>query len=40
MRIALVTRELYPYVGGGIAPIVAAAARQLVEIAEVTVVTE
>ena len=29
MRIALVARELYPFVGGGIAPIVAAAARLL-----------
>jgi glycogen(starch) synthase len=39
VRIALVSREVYPYVGGGIAPIVAAAARQLSEIAEVTLVT-
>ena len=39
MRIALVSRELYPYAGGGIAPIVAAAARELAGIAEVTVVT-
>ena len=39
MQIALVSRELYPYAGGGIAPIVAAAARELAEIAEVTVVT-
>ena len=39
MRIALVSRELYPYIGGGIAPIVTAAARALSEIAEVTVVT-
>jgi glycogen synthase len=39
MRIALVSRELYPYVGGGIAPIVAAAARLLASIAEVTVFT-
>src|SRR5918999_225395 len=39
MRIALVSRELYPYVGGGIAAIVAAAARLLSTIAEVTVVT-
>jgi glycogen(starch) synthase len=39
MRIALVSRELYPYVGGGIAPIVAAAARLLSTIADVTVVT-
>lgn len=33
------SRELYPYIGGGIAPIVAAAARALSEVAEVTVVT-
>src|SRR3954447_1869268 len=39
MRIAFVAREVYPYVGGGIAPIVAAAARQLSSVAEVTVVT-
>lgn len=39
MRIALVSRELAPYTGGGIAPIVAAAARELAQIAEVTVVT-
>jgi glycogen synthase len=39
MRIALVSRELYPYVGGGIGAIVAAAARLLSTIAEVTVVT-
>jgi len=39
VRIALVSRELYPYIGGGIAPIVTAAARDLSEIAEVTVVT-
>jgi glycosyltransferase involved in cell wall biosynthesis len=39
MRIALVAREFYPFMGGGIAPIVAAAARQLAEAAEVTVVT-
>lgn len=39
MRIALVSRELHPYAGGGIAPIVAAAARLLSEIAEVTLVT-
>jgi glycogen(starch) synthase len=39
VRIALVSRELYPYVGGGIAPIVAAAARQLSASHEVTVVT-
>lgn len=40
MRICLVSRELYPYVGGGIAPIVTAAAAQLAEVAdEVVVVT-
>ena len=39
MRVALVAREFYPFVGGGIAPIVAAAARYLAEVAEVTVVT-
>jgi glycogen synthase len=39
VRIALVSREVYPYVGGGIAPIVTAAARLLSTIAEVTVVT-
>jgi glycogen synthase len=39
VRIALVSRELYPYIGGGIAPIVAAAARELADVAEVTVVT-
>jgi glycogen synthase len=39
MRVALVARELYPFVGGGIAPIVAAAARELSAIAEVTLVT-
>lgn len=39
MRICLVSRELYPYIGGGIAPIVAAAARALSGIAEVTLVT-
>ena len=39
MRIALVSRELYPYIGGGIAPIVTQAARDLSEIAEVTVFT-
>ena len=36
MRIALVSREIHPYVGGGIAPIVTAAAGLLSEIAEVT----
>lgn len=39
MRIALVSRELHPYVGGGIAPIVAAAARQLAAVADVQVFT-
>jgi len=39
VQIALVSRELYPYVGGRIAPIVTAAARELSRIAEVTVVT-
>src|SRR4029079_11952963 len=39
MRVAFVAREIYPYVGGGIAPIVAAAARQLSTVADVTVVT-
>jgi glycogen synthase len=39
MRVALVAREFYPFIGGGIAPIVAAAARQLAAVAEVTVVT-
>ena len=39
MRIAFVAREIYPYVGGGIAPIVAAAARQLAAVADVTIVT-
>ena len=39
MQIALVAREFYPFTGGGIAPIVAAAARQLAAVAEVTVVT-
>ncbi len=39
MRIALVSREIHPYVGGGIAPIVTAAARLLSEVAEVTLFT-
>jgi glycogen synthase len=39
LRIALVAREVYPYVGGGIAPIVAAAAQHLSEIADVTIIT-
>lgn len=39
MRVALVSREVYPYIGGGIAPIVTATARLLCGIAEVTLVT-
>ncbi len=39
MRIAFVARELYPYVGGGIAPIVAAQARLLSQVAQVTLFT-
>ncbi len=39
MRVALVSRELYPFIGGGIAPIVAATARELASIADVTIVT-
>ena len=39
MRIAFVARELYPYVGGGIAPIVAAQARVLSKVADVTLFT-
>lgn len=39
MRIALVSRELHPYVGGGIAPVVAGLARTLRPHAQVTVVT-
>jgi glycogen synthase len=39
MRVALVAREFYPFVGGGIAPIVAAASRYLASVADVTVVT-
>ena len=39
MRIALISREIHPYVGGGIAPIVTAAAGLLSEIAEVTLFT-
>jgi glycosyltransferase involved in cell wall biosynthesis len=39
VRVALVSRELYPFTGGGIAPIVAAAARQLSGAAEVCLVT-
>jgi glycogen synthase len=36
---ALVSRELYPFTGGGIAPMVAATAELMSEIADVTVVT-
>jgi glycogen synthase len=39
VRIALVSREIHPYVGGGIAPIVTAAAGLLSEIAAVTLFT-
>ena len=39
MRVALVSRELYPLGGGGIGQFVAAAARLLSQIAEVTVLT-
>jgi glycogen synthase len=39
MQIALVSRELHPYTGGGIAAIVAATARTLSEAFDVTVVT-
>jgi glycosyltransferase involved in cell wall biosynthesis len=39
VRIALVSREVYPYIGGGIAPIVAAAAKLLTQVGEVTLVT-
>jgi glycogen synthase len=39
VRLALVAREFYPFIGGGIAPIVAAAARQLARLGEVTVFT-
>ena len=39
MRVAFVSRELHPYIGGGIAPIVSAAARMLSQQAEVTVFT-
>ncbi len=39
MRIALVSREVYPFVGGGLGAFVAAAARLLSSVAEVTVVT-
>jgi glycosyltransferase involved in cell wall biosynthesis len=39
VRIALVSREIHPYVGGGIAPIVTAAAGLLSEVAEVTLFT-
>src|SRR5262245_6476499 len=39
MRVALVSRELHPFVGGGIAPIVRATASVLSEEADVTLVT-
>ena len=39
MRVALVSREVYPLGGGGIGQFVAAAARLLSQIAEVTVFT-
>ena len=39
MQIALVSREIHPYIGGGIAPIVTAAATLLSEVADVTLVT-
>jgi len=39
LRIALVSREVYPFVGGGLGAFVAAAARLLSSVAEVTVVT-
>ena len=39
MRIALVSRELYPFGGGGIGQFVAAAARLLAQVADVTVLT-
>ena len=39
VRVALVSREIHPYVSGGVAPIVTAAAEQLAEVAEVTVFT-
>ena len=38
-RVALVAQELHPFSGGGIAPIVAATARLLSTVAEVTLVT-
>ncbi|MEA2292572.1 MAG: glycogen synthase [Solirubrobacteraceae bacterium] len=38
-RIALVSRELHPFIGGGIAPIVRATAQVLASAAEVTLVT-
>jgi glycogen(starch) synthase len=39
VQLAIVAREFYPFIGGGIAPIVAAAARLLSAVAEVTVLT-
>jgi glycogen(starch) synthase len=38
-EIALATRELYPFMGGGIAPIVAATARVLSTVARITIFT-
>lgn len=38
-NVALVSRELYPFTGGGIAPMVAATAALLSEIADVTILT-
>ena len=38
-RIVLVSRELHPFGGGGIAPVVAALATQLAALADVTLVT-
>jgi glycogen synthase len=39
VRLALVAREFYPFIGGGIAPIAAATARELAALGEVTVFT-
>ncbi len=39
MRLVFVSREVYPFVGGGIAPIVSATAQALGDIAEMTIVT-
>jgi glycosyltransferase involved in cell wall biosynthesis len=38
-RIAFVTRELYPFCGGGIAPIIAGLSRDLAAVADVTLLT-